>query len=764
MSTGFPVDPAPGNLGFPPFVPPGDPRDGAHAMPAGLGALQPQFADSANSSGADIAAINPSSRQVPPASATSSDQLPTAERDASGSAVFDPQLLQETKLQIRAIVNEIARLSRSDTPIEQFWDEFLSRVVSALAAVAGAVWIADDTGRVRLKYQINLSETQVLSDDRRRTPHSLLVKQTFRDAHASLVPPRSGSWAEDEAGNPTDYLVVLAPLPLEDRVHAVVEIFQRPGGGPTTQRGYLRFVVQMCELAIDFLKNHRLRSYGDRQALWNQLEQFVLSIHRGRDLKATSYTLVNDGRTLVECDRLSLALIHNGQPTIEAVSGLDALDRRSPELAALGRLVEQTTKLGEATWMSHAAEDLPPQLDEPLREYVELSHSKLVGVVPLFFEHARSPIDASDCEQTGCDDTLVGALVVEQFRDTRPSHTMLSRTDVLAEHASVAIANQLDRRSLWLSRWWQRATGSTDRSVSISARFTAQVAVVALLIGVWWAMWLVPAQLEIPAAGQLQPSSRRDVFATVDGIIVEAPIRHGEHVAAGQVLARLRNTDIELEVSRLTGQRISLEQRLEANAARRLRGLNLAASERDRLAAEATELQQELTNVKQRLQISRERQQRLTVVADQAGEVVTWQADSKLLRRPVREGDVLLTLVDSRQPWQLELEATERCAGHIADALRAQPDGLPVRFRLSTHPDRDFPGRLVEVQQQTEAAGANQSPCVRLRVTLDSQALPELHAGTSVQAKVQCGRCSLGYAWFHDAIDALRANVLFWLS
>ncbi|MCA9207815.1 MAG: hypothetical protein KDA55_05640, partial [Planctomycetales bacterium] len=141
MSTGFPVDPAPGNLGFPPFVPPGDPLDGASGIPTSLGALQPPLADLASSFGPDMAAANAPSRQVPSTSDASSNQLPTAERDASGSAMFDPQLLQETKLQIRAIVNEIARLSRSDTPIEQFWDEFLSRVVSALAAVAGAVWI-----------------------------------------------------------------------------------------------------------------------------------------------------------------------------------------------------------------------------------------------------------------------------------------------------------------------------------------------------------------------------------------------------------------------------------------------------------------------------------------------------------------------------------------------------------------------------------------------------------------------------------------------
>jgi hypothetical protein len=69
---------------------------------------------------------------------------------------LDPQLIEQTKQQIRMLVNEISQLAKSDITPGQFYGEFLPRVVSALAAIGGAVWVLEDQGRLALGYQINL--------------------------------------------------------------------------------------------------------------------------------------------------------------------------------------------------------------------------------------------------------------------------------------------------------------------------------------------------------------------------------------------------------------------------------------------------------------------------------------------------------------------------------------------------------------------------------------------------------------------------------
>ena len=85
-------------------------------------------------------------------------------------------------------------------------------------------------------------------------------------------------------------------------------MFQRPGARVATQRGYLNFLDQMCELAGDYLKAQRLRHFSDKQTLWEQLEAFTRTAHQTLDLRQTAYSIANDGRRLIGCDRVSVAI------------------------------------------------------------------------------------------------------------------------------------------------------------------------------------------------------------------------------------------------------------------------------------------------------------------------------------------------------------------------------------------------------------------------------------------------------------------------
>ena len=51
----------------------------------------------------------------------------------------DPELVEQTKQQIRNLVREIAQLSKSELSPVEFYDQMLNRIVSALAAVGGAM-------------------------------------------------------------------------------------------------------------------------------------------------------------------------------------------------------------------------------------------------------------------------------------------------------------------------------------------------------------------------------------------------------------------------------------------------------------------------------------------------------------------------------------------------------------------------------------------------------------------------------------------------
>ena len=371
------------------------------------------------------------------------------EPDTGGASTGkpDPGLVAEMKHEIRALVQEVAQLAQSDLQPDEFYAEFLARIVSAMGAIGGVVWTVGEGSRLRCAYQVNLAQTG-LDRAEYRPQHALLLKKAIGGNQAIVVPPRAGA-AGDEAGNPSELLVVLAPLVVENQPQGIVEVFQRPGGGPITQRGYLRFVVQMTDLACDYLKNRRLRQLEENQSLWQQLEQFVQAIHASLDVRATSFALVNEGRRLVGCDRVSLALRYGGRCRIEAVSGLDTIDRRAAEVKRLGQLATAVLRTGEPFWHGGEQGELPPQIDRPLQEYIDLSHARMVAVLPLV------PGRPAEGDGSKSNAKPLGAIIIEQLRDARVTDATRTRSQLVAQHGAQSLARAIDHDSLFLLPLWQ---------------------------------------------------------------------------------------------------------------------------------------------------------------------------------------------------------------------------------------------------------------------------------------------------------------------
>ena len=283
----------------------------------------------------------------------------------------DQQVIEQTKRQIQALVNEIAQLSKQNVAPGEFYSQFLGRIVTAMAAVGGAVWAINEEGQLALEYQINLQQANLHNNEEAQAYHGRLLGKVLSGSEGALVAPHSGTEGDQQAANPTDFLLVLAPLRTDLEAAGVVEIFQRSDANVATQRGYLRFLLQMCELAADFLKSHQLRHYSDRQVLWSRLEDFTRSVHASLEPLETAYTIANEGRRLVECDRVSVAIRKGRKCVIEAVSGQDVFDKRSNTVRLLARLASAVVATGDPIWYTGDTQDMAPQVEEAIQEYID---------------------------------------------------------------------------------------------------------------------------------------------------------------------------------------------------------------------------------------------------------------------------------------------------------------------------------------------------------------------------------------------------------
>lgn len=659
----------------------------------------------------------------------------------------DAHLVQDTKQQIRALVQEIEGLVTADLTTTEFYAGFLSRIIAALGAIGGAIWTRNADAELSLAYQANLQEAGI--DEHNARPHTLLLSKIWdAPGQPQLVPPQAGSANKQEAGNPTEHLLVLAPLAVEGETLALVEIFQRPGGGPTTQRGYLRFLMQMCALGSDYLKNRRLKQYQDKQALWEQFEAFLRAVHRQLDVRQTAFTLANEGRRFSECDRVSVLLADGSRAKLLTVSGLDSIDRRAAEVRRMEQLASVVLKASDAVYFAGESGSLPPQIDDALHDFVDVSQARAVAVIPLIPPAAGSKPAKP-----------LGALVIERWQHARWSEASRERVRAIGEHGASALANAQEHQSLFLLPVW-KALGKVAWVVAVPKTLV----VLSLLGAIVMALTVVRHDFQLAARGKLQPSDRRDIFAATDGVVVEVPVDHAQTVQPGEVLATLRNTDLDVEIATLLGKQTTVQEQLSTAQRALLHESQLSVEEQNRIAGEILELKQTLESTQRQLDLYASKQQQLVVRSDRAGQIITWQVRELLLSRPVQRGQVLMTLVDPAGDWELELQLPEKRLGHALAAWQSAQAGqrpLRVTFQLSTHPGEEFVGEVTEIHRRAETQGEDGN-VVLVRVAIDKTQLPQLHSETTVTAQLHCGTRPLGYVLFQDVIETVQKQALLW--
>lgn len=674
------------------------------------------------------------------------------------------QTVEETKQQIRVLVNEIAALAKSGVSAEEYYPQFLQRVITALAAVGGAVWVFDDDRNLRLQYQINIGESLLEADSDDATRHNRLMRRVAGSGQSLLVPPYSGTTDGEVEGNPTRFLLVLAPLKHDKQIDGLIEIFQRPDAAPATQQGYLRFLQQMTDLAAEWLKNERLAHFSDRQILWQQADTFARLSHESLDLKETAYIVANEGRRLIGCDRVSVAILKGRKCKVQAISGQDTIENRSNIVAALNKLATRVVAAGEPLWHDGTTEDLPPQIEEALEEYVDQSYGRHIAVLPLREPVRSGAIDegaAGEIDRDGAHrGETIGALIVEQIESELPVDIFHSRVNLVYEHGTRAIANSLHHHNLFLMPVW-RMLGKITWVVR-ARTLPKTLAVVGLLLAIVLALVFVPLEMELEANGTLEPNVRQEVFAPNDGEVVEVLVDHGQAVAAGQELLRLQNRELELKISELHGQLNRAEQEL-LSVTTQLGRRGIEPADRVKLEGEERQLEGQLETLENSLALRRRQADQLIIRAPIDGVVTTWDLEKTLRARPIVTGQVLLEVADLSKPMHLRLGMPDKRMHHLEQhiATRAATDSsdpVEVDFILATDPDQTLRAilDLSSIEQRTQA-DADDGPVVRMKARPDDETLSQLRPrpGAKVIADVRVGKRASGFVLGHEIYEWL---------
>ena len=538
------------------------------------------------------------------------------------------------------------------------------------------------------------------------------------------------------------------------------KIFQRASSGPATQHGYLRFVAQMSELASDFLCNRKLRSFVQQQKKWQQLEQFIQLIHQGLNTQQTVYTIANEGRRLLEVDRLSVAVGTAKRCRIEAVSGLDSIERRADQVKQLGSLAKTAIRTGQPLWYDGDDTDFPPQIEKQLHRYVDRSHCKMLGIIPL-----KSKYTETATASPTSSDQPIGALIVEQLKDSQIPPALEQRVELVAAHSETALTNSLNHNRIFLLPLWSMLGQLTSNFQG--SKLTRTVMLLAALAAGLGFLTCFPYPFGVNARGSLVAQDQYPVFANIDGVLQEVFVSNNgdTFVQKGDLLARMTNNEVMVQIENLRGQIEEAKEKLRTNQIlQSQRQDQLTPADRAMISGEIATAEQTIYSLNNELKLKLDEAELLNITSPATGQVVDWQVRQNLLRRPVSRSQNLMTIVNPETEWQIELEMPERRVGHLLKAMEQNLDSpLKVTFGLVSHPGAEYEGRVLKIDRQLNVHSEEGNTAL-VKITFDNSAVDRdlLRSGTRVTAKVHCGNRSIGYSMFHELIETIQSKYMLW--
>ena len=683
-------------------------------------------------------------------------------------------LIEETRKQIQRLFDEVAHLSEMDLPPAEYFGEFLKRALQGLAAPTGAVWLRTPQGHLQLQHQINLRQVG-LDVETNRQSHDGLLRQAFQQARPLHIPPHSSTGQAEAGGpppgNPSDFDVLLVPIVVEQAVSGLVEVWQSPGRNPNAIPGFLQFLARLAHFASIYLRNRQLRTIVGQQQLWTQLEGFARQVHASLNPTEVGYLIANEGRRLIECDRVSVAVRQGKKTRIDAISGADVVEKRSNLVQLMRKLMNEVIVWGEKLVYTGTKDDtLPPKVLDALDNYLAESNSKLLVALPLRDEREK------ESKKPGR-----SALLMECFEPSSTTEQLLARLEVIGKHSVSALYNAVEHRRIPMRFIWQPLAKIQD---GLGGKAKAIIySILAGLVVLLAVLIFVPYPLKMSATGQLLPVKRQHVFSPVEGTVVgfAEGLDSGSDIADGQLLIRMLDTSLQIKMVTLMRDIDAAQREIDALTSQANNAKD--PQERAKMLSERSQ-KQVLRDFKTReLKALRDRTNSVDegkpgefwLRSPLRGTVLNWGFKESLTNKFVKPSEPLLRVGDKDQDWEIELKIPQKHIGQVLQAFdKLKTEELDVDLLLASRPTEVYKGKLLRRKIAGEAAptkeDANETePMVLASVRIEgpdidpAYRIPRalLTTGTEVHTKIRCGPRAMGYSLFYGVWEFFYEKVVF---
>ncbi len=696
--------------------------------------------------------------------------------------------------QIDEAFSEASKLAGSTLAPTDFYERFLNSALTAINAPAGAVWLRTPQGFLQVACQLNLDKVGLDTKRGGRQCHNEVLRQIFQaqPPRPVMIEPQGQISGLAEPGpvparNLTEFFTLFAPIVQQDKSPlGLLEIFQESTHDPRMYPTFLNYTVQMAGYASQYHTFSNTRQAAGLDKVFAQVEGFARLIHGTLNTTECAYHVANEGRKLIECDRLCVGVRHGKHVTVESVSGADVVEKAATHVRRMRQLFDSVLAWGDKLVFKGEKDDsLPPSVIAALDDYLAESQPKLLVVMPIRDEREKDEKKPAR-----------SVLLLESFNPPENVEPLISKLEIVGKHAAPALFNAAEMKSIPLKMlWWpikKVQDGIGGRGRLIGSAIAAGVAILAV------AMVCIPSPLKMDAKGQIEPVEISFVYPFDAGQIRSLLYKPGDRVDPGAEIATLYSEELGKRhrdlVSDIENRKAKLEL-VRSFDRSKFPPSDLANSERD-MASDAASIESSSRHLKQLVELynlDTTRPGMFRALAPKldpskvppGAKYTIMSADNReqLLNRTVKPSEPIQRLGYWEGDWHVTVKIPQRNIGHIlkafADENLHKLEGkkrkfLDVDLLLTSESDKKYYGRLYEDQIAREAVpnrdDHNESePIVLGFIKINLADFPEdkkipralFASGQEAHIRIKCGDRALGYSLFPGVWEWFYEKVVF---
>ena len=639
-----------------------------------------------------------------------------------------------------SILDELTDLAHNAPTPDKFFSAILEAAKNATKATDVAVWSMTQDN-YRLETQIgSLRSLIAKNSDLRRMHEEALEIACYQNSRPNA--DSSESWPIQREYASSRYRFFSCSK--DSRNCLVIELVHHGETG-VEDSWTNNLMSAIVEIANDYRNARRLDQFEREDHVWRDFHRVLPQIHSSVALQSTSHSIANEGRQFLRCERMSVAGVRKDEVSILAVSGVASIEHRSKQIRELEVLVGAVLLSGTPLrYPSEAPE--PPQREDPLQRYIDNSQCQSLFIQPLY------PINAKEIPQADsvkCN----GALVLESFQ-ANASRDFDERFELFLNQANIAFQNAWTIENMPL----YRLSHGIQTMFPWFGNLKFKLSIIGVGAGVLLAMaMLIQVDFAMEAWGTIQPMKLQHLYAPSNGEIVRVNAKHQNQIGENEVAIELRSREIELRKEELVTQRAVTQEKLRGIEAARLRDRKTGSTEppnSSSLAASEKELKEVLASQNDQMKILEEMLDSLKLRSPFAGIVISWSQSEYLERRPVQQGQKLMTIAANDGAGRLVLRVNDEDSRFVTQAMHRNTQRLPVTFSIASDPGKRHEATLHEVGTIVESSNDG-LVSLRAEAFVSESEMKNARPGATVVAKIHCGTSSIGYVWTRRFWDFL---------